>query len=98
MPREIGAQMARKGDTMSETSAAPERAAILTADMTACRIQWDEARRTAYDTANYFRAKADLGQAYAEEAYLGVEDELKELAKEADDLGVYALKVKQGGY
>jgi hypothetical protein len=45
MPREIGAQMARKGDTMTHetTSAASERAAIIEAQLTACRIQRGEA-------------------------------------------------------
>ena len=36
--------MARKGDTMThETSAASERAAIIEAQLTACRVQRDEA-------------------------------------------------------
>ena len=63
-----------------------------------CRRAALETRRAGHDALNACRAVADLSPAYGEEAYGVIEDALSKLAQEADDLGVHALMLKQGGY
>ncbi|MEN6527788.1 MAG: hypothetical protein ABFD65_15000 [Candidatus Polarisedimenticolia bacterium] len=63
-----------------------------------CRRAMWETRRAMYDAENAQRAAADLAPAYGEAAYVVIDRELGALAAKADDLGVYALKIKQGGF